>query len=358
MTGLYRADAADLIRGAHEQRATLTLSRGAANWITAPLAGSLTLAEDWSPFGQLSATVANTFSPADLALVDPRETLDVVLDAGYIHPDGTEDVHRLFTGQLEDRTARNPGAVLDLKASTADLFTHESAWMNPATWHTFVGVTEAVRWLAEYALGGPVVLVSSLGTGYRADLVTAIPTRTGTGIWSVIADIALAANVRVYVDVDGVWTIAPRASLAGVTAAYLSTGGGGIIESTQDTLSREGYHAAAAVTFAWTDAAGVEREITGKYGAAGKKTYTETRAYPASQGQADAAAQAVVRAQSTRGDSYQCEGVAAYWLRPGDTVQVTLANGAEARHIVRRVTFNFTLGTMTVLTREPSNLGD
>jgi len=358
MTFPYRESTPDLIRQAHEQRVRLTLSNGTTTWTVEPLTGTLTLAEDWSPFAQLRSTIANTFLPGELSLIDPRTDLDVVLEAGYIHPDGAVDLHPVFTGQLEERKARNPSGVVDLQASGAEVFAHEAKWMDADTWKTFAGVTEAVAWLAGYALGGtaPAVL-STLGNLYRPDLVNAVPLVTGQDIWEAIGDIALAANVRVFVDVDGTWTIAPRATLAGVTAAYLSTGGGGIVDSSEDVLTRQDYHGAAAVKFEWRDAGGIDRQVIGKYGASGTKTYSETRKYPVNQTQADGVAQAIVRNQSTRGDSYQCNGVAVWWLRPGDTVQVSLANGTEARHIVRRIVFDFMSGTMQVTTREPSNLG-
>ena len=85
MTGPYRPEVADLVRGAHEQRVTMTLDGG----VVAALTGSLMLSEDWSPYGQLQATLANSYSPAELEALDPREDLDVVLMAGYVHPDGT-----------------------------------------------------------------------------------------------------------------------------------------------------------------------------------------------------------------------------------------------------------------------------
>lgn len=357
MTGLYRPETADLIRGVHEQRAVLTMSDGTTTWDTAPLTGTLTLSEDWSPFGQLTATLANTFTPDDLDKLDPREALGVVLNAGYVHPDGVVDLHPLFTGQLEERKARNSAGVLDIKASTGELFAHEAGWLEADAWKTFTGVTEAIAWLAGYATGAVVVPVSHLGNFHRADLVSAVPLVTGQSLWAPIAEIALAAGVRVYVDTDGTWTIAPKTSLAGVTSAFLSTGGGGIVEDSEDTLTRDGYHGAATLKFQWKDAGGADQTVVGKFGVAGRKTFTETRQFPVSQAQANDAAQAVVRNLSTRGNSYECQGAAAYWLRPGATVQVTLANGVEARHVVRSITFNFTLGTMSVVTREPSNLG-
>jgi hypothetical protein len=268
------------------------------------------------------------------------------------------DVHPVFTGQLEHRLAKTPGAVLDIRASSAELFAHDAGYLGTDTWKNFTGVNEAIAWLAGYAVGGTVAVNSHLPAGYSPSLVNAVPITTGQKIWEVIADIALAANVRVYVDATGTWTVGPRATEAAQVAAYLSTGNGGPVTTTDDALTRDGYYGAATIVFEWRDAGGVDHVVTGVYGAPGAKTFSETRKYPVSQFQANAVAQAVVRNLSTRGDSYDCGGAAMWWLRPGDTAQVTLSSGVEARHIVKSLTFDFTAGTMTATTREPSNLGE
>lgn len=353
----YRLDAADLIRGSHEQRATLTVTGPGGTWTPAILAGSLTLSEDWSPYAQVSLSVANEFSAADLAGMDPRGSLTAELTAGYVHPDGALDLHPIFTGQVQERTEKDPSKVLELTAASADMFAHDARWLGAATWKTFAGVTEAVNYFAGYATGKTVDAVSSLGVKFRPELVASIPLEPGQLIWDVLADLALAAGVRVYVDTAGTWTVAAKPSTAGETAAYLSTGGGGLVYESEDRLGRSGYYAAAVLRFKWRDAGGVDHDVTGTYGTAGAKTYTDTRAYPANQSQADAAALDTVRNLSTRGNGYECKAVAAYWIRPGMTVQVTLATGAEARHIVRAVTFDLAAGTMSVITREPTNLG-
>jgi hypothetical protein len=353
----YRADAADLIRGAHEQRSKMTITAGATVWEVPILAGSVTLSEDWSPFAQLSATVPNIFTTAELAQLDPRQLVTVRVTAGYVFPDGFADMNVIFTGQLEERKVRNPDGVIDIKASGAELFAIESKWLDVPTWKTFAGVNEAVQYFAAYGTpGGAVPFTSSLPNAYQPSMVTSIPLDTGDVLWDVLDDIATTAGVRLYVDVDGTWTIAPKATAAAETDAFLTTGGGGIVTESEDILTRDDYYGAAAIKFSWKDAGGVDRTMTGRYGAAGAKTFTADRKRAVTQLQADNAAKLTVKNLSTRGNSYQLSGVAAYWLRPGDTVQVTLANGTEARHIAKAVTFNLTGATMRVSTREPQNI--
>lgn len=353
----YRPGTEALIRADHEQRAILTLTDGSSTWTPGPLSGALTLSEDWTPTGQLSAVIGDTFTAAELGGMDPRAPYLVTLEAGYVYPDGSTDLHTVFTGQLDARTVKRPGGLIDLSASGEEQAAVEARWLEPDAWKTFPGVTEAVEWLAGYATGSTVVANSSLGTGYRPDLASSIPLEIGVSLWEVISAVALSAGVRVYVDPAGVWTIGPKASEATQTAVFLEDGNGSTVDTWEDVLTRDGYYGSAVIHFEWKDAAGDSHKVTGVHGPAGSKTYEATRKAAASQNEANEAARLTVEQLSTRGNSYKCTGVAAYWLRPGMTVQITMANGTTARHLVRSVTFQYTAGTMTVITREPNNLG-
>jgi hypothetical protein len=215
-------------------------------------------------------------------------------------------------------------------------------------------VTEALEWFASYALGDTITMTSSVGYGYRADLTSSIPVKAGGSVWDFMDELALAANVRLFVDSEGVWNITPKVTEASADV----TGLAGTVSDSEDVLDRNEYYSAAVLKYSWTDALDVDRTIIGKWGTLPGKVYYAELDTAATQATADTAAQATIRNLSTRGDSYVCTSVAAYWLRPGDTVQVTLANGTDVPHIVRQVVFHLTNGTMTVTTREPSNLGD
>ena len=137
---------------------------------------------------------------------------------------------------------------------------------------------------------------------------------------------------------------------------------------TMDQMLDPRRRATAAVRsprYSWTTPTG-DQEITGSWAPApttgtrgqGQKTLVLDREGQITQYGADEAARAVVENVSTRGDSYTLQAVACYWLRPGHTVQVDLANGSSARHIVKQVVFHLGQGSMTVTTREPNNLGE
>ncbi|WP_144630287.1 hypothetical protein [Arthrobacter woluwensis] len=358
MTAPYLPDTIDLVRGSHTQRVTITLTDGTTTWTARALSGTLTYAEDYSPGVRLSAAIPNNFTPAELAKLDPRNrAVTVTVDAGYIWPDGTEDIHTVFTGQLDNRVARTPGAVVDINASSAETLTQESGWMGDEVFQTYNGVREAVTaWLA-YALGKAPLVTTNIAYGTRPDLVTGVQVSTGTDMWSLIDQVTNAADLRVYVDDSGAWHLEAKPRVAGVTSAFLSMGNGGIVTDSTDTLSRDGYYTSAVLVYEWTDAGGTDRKVIGKYGAAAGKTYSARLTIPVTQAVANAAALVRVRNLSTRGAGYQLTGVPCWWLRPGHTVEVSLANGSQARHIAREITFDLTGATMTVTTREPANLG-
>jgi hypothetical protein len=216
-------------------------------------------------------------------------------------------------------------------------------------------VTEALEWFASYATGTTITIDSSLGYEYRADLTSSIPVAAGTDVWQFMADLALAADVRLFVDVDGSWKITGKATDAD---DLNTTSLAGNVSDSEDVLERDGYYSAAVLKYQWRDALNVDHTIYGMYGSVPGKVYYGTLDTSTTQAAADAAAQATVRNLSTRGDSYVCTSVAAYWLRPASTVRVTLASGVDVSHLVKQVVFHFTAGTMTTTTRQPSNLGD
>ena len=354
-TAPYLDTSAALVKTSHEQRVTLSLTDGTETWTSPLLSGDITLDEAWSPRVQLGAVIPNAFTPAELAAIDPRQnTLRCTVTAGYVHPDGTVDMHPLLAGHLRDRRARRPGNTLQLEAASDEALTQDAGWLSTDTFKTFPGVTEALAWFASYATGTTVTIDSSVGPGYRPDLTGSIPTQAGASVWDLMADIAHAANVRLFVDTDGTWKITAKATAAHPTdVTVLDTA-----SDSEDSLSRNDYYSAAVLRYEWTDAGGVDRAIIGRYGTLPGKVYTEDFDTAITQASADAAAQNAVRGLSTRGDSYTCTDVAAYWLRPGDTVRVVLADGSTVDHIAKQIVFHLTAGTMTVTTRQPSNLGD
>lgn len=357
MTTTPYLDAAEaLVRTSHEQRVSLTLTSGAESWTMALLAGDLTLDEGWSPRGQLSASIPNAFTVEELAAIDPRtNTVRATITAGYIHPDGTPDVHQLFDGHLRTRDVMRPANTVQLQAWTDDGLAHDARWLATDLFKSFAGVTEALEWFASYATGETITIDSSVGSAYRADLTASIPTTPGRKVWEFMDELCLAAGVHCFVDADGAWKIRGKVDEASTTDVTVLAD----VTDSKDGLTRDDdYYSAAIIKYSWRDALGAEYEVFGRYGTLPGKVYYAERETSATQGAADDAAQSVVKSLSTRGDSYDGTSPACYWLRPSRTVRVTLADGTTADQILKSVVFQLAAGTMRTTTRQPSNLGD
>ena len=359
--GLYAPwadDSHDLIRATHRQKFTVTLTPAGGDPIAPTvIAARLSFNEDWSPYGDLALTFANDLTAAQLAALDPRTNPPAVdVAAGYVRGDGSEDVHPVFAGYLHEREANSRSRTVDAKGYTLDGLTHEVGYLGADTFMTWPSVRAAAEWAAGYATQQAVQFTPVGNVPTRPDLTAGVPVPAGRPIWDILGDLVLGARVRIYADENRQWIIGPKTTEAAQVRAYLSEGGGGIVDGYRDTLARADYAGAAVVVYRWRDSGGVDRTVTGTYGAPGAKTYREERQGAATQAQANEAAASIVQNLSTRGDGYRVDGAAAYWLRPGHTVQVTLANGTESRHIVRQIDFDLVAGTMTVITRQPSNI--
>lgn len=353
-TGYYLPAVAELVKTSHEQRVALELTDGSTTWTRTMLSGELTLSEDWSPRASLQAVIPNNFTLEELAALDPRSgAVRVTVTAGYVHPDGTVDMHPVFTGHLRDRRVRRPANTVTLEAASDEALTQDAGWLAAEGFKSFPGVTEALEWFLSYALGTATSIDSSIGYNYRADLTASIPVQAGAPVWEFMADLALAANVRLFVDVDGTWRVTAKTTAAHPTdVTVLDTP-----SDSEDVLSLGDYYSAAVLRYEWRDAADVDHTIIGKYGTLPGRVYTADFASAITQSAANTAAQDTVRNLSTRGDSYVCTDVAAYWLRPASTVRVKLASGTDVDHLVKQVVFHLANGTMTTTTRQPSNLG-
>lgn len=354
----YRPETMDLVRADHAQRVSLTITAGSSTWTVQPLSGRLTLSESWAPSARLDAELAAIFSPADLRTLDPRTKLiTVTITAGYLHATGELDAQTVATLLLDARPVRQPAAVMSLAASSEETRVIESAWMAAEAWQPYLGVVECIEALLSYARGRSITLETDIPLRYRSDLTTSIHLETGASLWSVLDDLTAAADLRLFLTEAGNWALQPKPTVAGLVSAYLSKGRGGIAGDSTDDLSRNGYYDAAVVLYEWRDAGGTDRRIIGTYGSPSGKVYSTRKDFAIGQSAANAAAKTYVRALSTRGSGYVVQAVACWWLRPGHTVEVTLEDGTTVRHIAQEIEFDLAASTMTVTTREPSNLG-
>lgn len=361
ITSPYQPAAMEVLASTHRQRIYARVTSGPTTAVVEISAGTVSFSEDWSPHQQFSLT-----SPAlaeVLAVTDPRQPTMVEVLAGYELPGYGEDVQVLATGHVREDGTEQPGDGLDLSCTSDELRTMDALWMLARQTKSFPGVVEALEYLLDYASPVPGRKFSqSIGYQYRPDLVAAVALEPGKPVWEQIYAIALAAGLWVYVDSSGAWQLQPRPAAAGEAAAILREGPGSLVKKIRHTRSLEPYFTAALLRYTWKDGAGADQEIFGTWApppgsravGAGQKTFFAERNVQTDQYSADEAARLTVASLSTRGDSYSIDAVAAYWLRPGHTVSI---GDTGIRHIVKTVSFNLGAGTMTLATREPSNLG-
>jgi hypothetical protein len=70
----------------------------------------------------------------------------------------------------------------------------------------------------------------------------------------------------------------------------------------------------------------------------------------------DAMAASLLRRCLAKGRGIDLSAIAAYWLRPTQTVTVQLPIGPQERHLVRAVEFSLHEGTMQVSTKNPDTV--
>lgn len=366
VTGDWAADAPATIAGTHRQDFTAYVAKvGGIGVSVQPTDMSVTFSEDWSPRiqGSLSAPIGEY--PDLVAALDPRAGTVCMPRAGYIVPGVASDVHFLATTHITSVTSPDNGGTMALTFASVEALAQDCVYFGPDIAYSFPGVREALAYMISYAQpGGPGITSSVIAVTHQPTLTASIKFEAGRSMWSMIDDLALVAGVRVQADGSGGWRITYKVSTAGSVVVDFTAGvENSIVEKITDGITRDGFFNAALIRYEWRDSAGADKTIYGGFptgGAAagwGLKAYYETRPGPVTQTQANAAAKAIVRALSARGDSYSLDAVAAYWLRDGDTVKVRLASGSTALHIVRAVTFHLSSGRMSVITRAPKNLG-
>lgn len=322
--------------------------------------------EDWSPHIRANLTVKAPDDADLLDLLDPRTGCRLLIDAGYILPGDVEDVHLLADVGLRTRDVNRPDNTVTLSALSDEALAQDYVLQWGAQSMPTSGVPEAVRWLTRFALQPNVPTVASdFPDGHKASALTDFMLDVGTDLWNPIEDIAARADVWVHCDGERRWRIRARPQLGAAPAHRLEVGAAGTLLTTKSTLSRDSFYNAAVLEYRWKDTAGNERVVYGRAQVtsgdyrvqrAGYKTYYQRYERPITQAQANAAAATRVRNLVTRGRSLELSAAAAYWLRPGMTVAVTLPNGEPAAHIIQSITFQPSSGLMSLTTRQPLNV--
>lgn len=364
MTAPYLPQVAGLIPGPLEHVARVrAVPRTGAPFTLDVDPGSLQLSfsEDWSPYAQLKLDCAVP-ATADLDRLDPRFNARLEVELGYVYPDGTEDVAPAADLALRSRPVNRPADTLSMDAGSDEYRAQDYRVLWWAGMER-AGINEAVAWMAAYAEHPePVRFASDFPARTNVAELAEVEVQIGDDYWSVMDDCAARTGKRIWCDEFRTWRVGARPERTGTVAHDLTVGENGTIITSSSSLDRDAWANAVCLRYRWNDAANNEHIVYGRalvsagpfaVDAVGYKGYFEEIARPIGTAAADRAAATRLRNLVTRGRSITLTAAAAYWLRPGQTVRVTLPTGGPGLHLVQSVTFRPGDGLMDLTTREP-----
>ena len=329
--------------------------------------GTLTFDEGTYPYAVADMVLRVPLTQAELDALDPRKGVRVRITLGYRQPGGLTEQHRVVSLALWSRRVTRPDNRVHLSARGAESTLLEWTPVGGESM-SFTSASDAgasIAALISWALPGAAIV----NTLPPASFVTGADTLAidaGDNLMRAVYDIAdRAGSGWVYEDGNGTWHIRPRPTLVGQSAAILKVGPGGTLKSSEADLSLDEFYNVALVTYEWYDgeartASGYAQIDSGPFAVAvvGRRVYSERRSYQGSSTEARRAAAALVNRTVSRGRALRGESAAAaYWLRPGHTVTVTLPAGPQERHLVATVQFDLAgSGVMNFTTRLPETV--
>ena len=286
--------------------------------------------------------------------IDPRLSgRRVVVQVGYRRPDGTEDVNQLADLMLRGRVLSYPNNTMRLTAASDEAKLLDDAPSNGGSVST-TGAKAAIAAVFT-AASLPATITDTTGDA------TAFSISPLGDKWDAVEDITDQINADFYgTGAADTYALAPVPVL-GTVAHTISTGNGGTITDADHTLDRDGWFNRIYLEHLWRDAAGADQRVvyikdaTGPYAptAGNRRTLHVTRNTPTNGTKIAAAATSLSKRAVTRGRSVPLTAIAAYWLRPGDTVATTLPNVDPERHLLASVDFRLADGLMDITTRLP-----
>lgn len=354
-TGPYLADTPEVLAQSHGHIVRGSLQLPAVD----PVDLVLTRAAD----AQLSVTfdearapraTAQLTCPIPAAPVDPKAGVRLVLDVGYRRPDGREDVAAFVDLGVRRARRDHVNDRLTLQGAGDEALMIDAS---PAVAGTVTGATSAAA--AESLIVASVYPRPPFTSSIAGPAVSIDPVPDR---WAAAQDVADRAGAQLYDDGLRAWHFDPTSNtLATDPDLVLTIGQGGTILEPTDELDRDDWHNYVQLVYRWRTAAGADAQVVGTAyatdgpyaitGPAGRRILQDARTVATTQAEANAAAKAVLARQLARGDRLNLRAIAAYWLRPGHTVQVGMPGGVTVRQLVSRVTFYPLDGTMSVETR-------
>lgn len=370
MTEPWSPDAPSALRNSvrHVHRVYATHRDGSDRIELDVVSGTITYDEEATPYVQATFGVRIPADQETLDALDPRTDMRLEVWAGYLL-DNDEDVHLLAELGLRTRNVRRPEEIMVLTAASDEALVQDWASVS-STGKAYPG----------NAYGGDVIAdllswtdVPGLAIDQRATgIMLSFPFGPGLDVtrdddvWSAIQDLADQSGLWVYHDGNGQFVIdeQPTLTLAPYGGAY-SIGETGTITSSETDLTRNDFANLVIVQYQWTaptdgSKTGWAEVETGPRGTdtIGRKAIRvviDRASEPP--WTASSVASSMVRRSITRGRSMSLEiANAAYWLRPGQRINVQLVTGPDEQHFASRVDIDLPRGTMHVRTRVPETV--
>lgn len=307
--------------------------------------GVLTFDEAWAPHAQLELS----FTSENPRAIDPRRGARVHLFLGYRYAGGRLDEHLAADLQTTEWSGPRDSA-LSLTAHSAELRLMDYVSLGYTyTYPLGSKIVDIIDAQITRALGVvPLVRTYNSKTIYEPLTINA-----ASNMWDIIKALSDQADVWTYADALGRWHIIDRPVTVGASSVQVRSGPAGILNAVEDGMSREKWGNTVALSFAGGQTAYATRSIgplsTAEVGMALIRVTTSAPWPGSTAGQE--AAESMLRLVITRGDSQSLTALAAYWLRPGDTITTP----DSERVIVSRIRFTFPDSLMAITTRKVDN---
>lgn len=363
MTGVYNAQAEEALRQPirHVVEARLTGSFG-----TMPLdviGGRVEFTARNHPQAAATMQIKIPDTQELIERFDPRVRPRLDIDAGYVYSSGVRDVKPLARLDVYQAIVSRPEDTMTLRAVGKEIRLQDtiSTSNTPVSFNSTSDGPTAIRALIGMTDNDIVAVNVNPSTFVTGADIKAFNMYDNAGDF--IQDIADRIGAWVYHDGIDTWRIDPLPTVAGKTAHFLSVGTAGQIRTVESERTRTDFYNSVSVSYKWYD--GTQREAngfaevgSGPYSvyAVGRKHYKDVREFQGSSDMAAQAAKTMLTRGITRGRTLSIgSAAAAYWLRPGMTIQTQLSTGPAERHIVDSVLFDLPEGTMHITTRQPEN---
>lgn len=337
--------------------------------------GSLTMDEEWAPYVQATVEVVD---PG--VLIEPRRAQRLVIDAGYVYPDGSRDVRQFATLVITDAPVDERTGIVTITAKSDEALVQDGAhWGVADDVQNYANHGAAMRNFVERALTG---LTTSVWTGPGMPSTSASMTgyriRSGDGWWQHVQSVEDMGGGVIYCNEARQWYVGPyQTDESPTTEGYIATGDvpeswptaldAGrtlpILIEAETVRTRDEWANAVVLLHEWTDAGTNTPRRVAAIASVGSGDYRPTlvgysvekvdRDVPITQAEAQAAANAIVYRTQRRGLRRLFQARACWWLRPRNLHQVWVKGTAGYARITRCTWQLDGTGLMTILTRAP-----